>query len=179
MKKMKKQVIIDERTQAHASELLQQKKELFEKLEKLKKEKTSYSAIFNNELKLNNIIDRMDYITTGKSNFKALNYFKKESYLKAFESNKNTCKFLISKDNILNIINFSFIVENGVFSIAIKPLDRETFLLSVAIDTSKMKNSEIRFLNLNYNLQIPLNVEEQNFDELEKTLLLENGTNLF
>lgn len=178
---MKKQInFIDEKTQLQARELLQQKKEILEKLETLKKEKkASYSMIFNSELKANNIDDRVDYMTKGKSNYKALNYFKKECYLKAFENNKNHCRFLIAKDNILNIINFSYIVENGIFQLNIKPIDRETFLLDVSIDTSKMKNSEIRFINQTYTLQIPLNVEVQNFDELEKTLLLENGTNLF
>lgn len=177
---MKKQTnVMDEKTNIIISDLMDKKVETMRILEKLKNEKSSYSSIFNNELKLNNIDDRIDFMTNGKSNFKALNFFKRECYIKAFENNKGTCKFLISKDNILNIINFSFIVENGVFQINIKPLDRETFLLSVAIDCTKLKNSEIRFLNLNYNLQIPLNIEVSNFDEFEKTLLLENGTNLF
>lgn len=143
------------------------------------KKELSYSQLFNLELRKNSLLDRIDYIENKKSNFRALNFFKKECYLKALNTNQSTCKFLIIKENIFSIINFSFIVENGIFQIAIKPLDRDNFLIQINIDTSKMKNSEIRFLNLNYGLQVPLNVEAQLFDEYEKTLLLENNTNLF
>lgn len=181
MKGLEKMKNFNEKNQLLVNELVTQKKEITEKLEKIKKEnKTmSYSALFNNELKIKNIEDRIDYLTTGKSNYKALNFFKKECYIKALDNNKGTCKFIITKDNILNVINFSFIVENGIFQLYIRPIDRETFLLNVVIDITKMKNSEIRYLNLNYGLNIPLNVEVQNFDELEKSLLIENGTNLY
>ena len=158
-----------------------EEKLLLNEIEKKLNEKKdfSYSQLFNLELRKYTLLDKISYNEKQKSEYKALNYFKKECYLRALNANKNTCKFLIIKENIYAIINFSFIVENGIFSIVIRPIDRDNFLVKVDIDPCKMKNSEIRYINLNYGLQVPLNVEVNNFDELEKTLLIENGTNLF
>ena len=96
------------------------------------------------------------------------NFIKKEMIKRFVDNNYKKTSFTISTKATKALVGLAFIVQDNTFSFELKPLDKETYLLSFIIKFENMKNNLINWYNNELVLDIPLNPEiEEEKDDFE------------
>lgn len=127
---------------------------------KEQKEQITEQNILSEEIiKLQNL-DLQEYEEQVKNRGYHLSRFiKREMIVRSAQAGCAQTSFKVNAKAARALIGTAFITEDGSLSYFIKPLDRDTFVISFKMNSSKMTNAQIYWYNATYDLNIPLNEE--------------------
>lgn len=101
-------------------------------------------------------------------NYFLSNFMRKEFIIRSAEKGCTKATFKLNTQATKALIGLGFIVEDGAITFNLRPLDRNTYLVSCKINSSNMNNAQIHYYNSEYDLNIPLNEQKEIIPEDEQ-----------
>lgn len=101
-------------------------------------------------------------------NYFLSNFMRKEFIIRSAEKGCSKATFKLNTQAAKALVGLGFIVEDGAVQFTLKPLDRNTYLVSCKINSSNMNNAQIHYYNNEYNLNIPPNEPKEIIPEDEQ-----------